>query len=256
MHTFMSKSIVALLLVLYGQSAFADEATLSQAKSLIEARNYKEAYTLLEPLEVDLGGTPQYDILLGSAAIESGEYARGIFALERVLEDQPQNMQARILIAKGYYKSGEAENAKKEFNNVLSQNPNADLARVIENNLISIDKATGQATNFAAFLDFGIGHDSNINSATSVEAINILAANILIPLTRNSREQSSNFASLAGGISTRVPLSKNVTAFGSLSGNNKINWNTNDFDFSSLDYSVGVSLRRHIDTFTLAVQGG
>lgn len=27
-------------------------------------------------------------------------------------------------------------------------------------------------------------------------------------------------------------------------------------DFSSLDYSVGVSLRRHIDTFTLAVQGG
>ncbi len=53
-----------------------------------------------------------------------------------------------------------------------------------------------------------------------------------------------------------MPLSKNVTAFGSLSGNNKINWNTNDFDFSSLDYSVGVSLRRHIDTFTLAVQGG
>jgi hypothetical protein len=180
--------------------------------------------------------------------------------LERVLVQEPNNIEARALIAKGYYKAGEAENAKSEFNNVLSQNPSTEITKLIENNMQAIDKATGQKTAFAAYLDFGIGHDSNINSATDSNTFNVSIAPgfplVAIPLTGDSLERSSNFASAAAGISIRTPFSKNVSGFASLNGTNKINWATEQFDPSSLDYSFGINVKRYIDSYTVAVQGG
>ena len=254
------KYLLACLLIALPSIAFsADGDAVAKAKSLIKTGDYKAAYVLLEPLETDLAGNVEYDMLLGISGVEAGETSRGIFALERVLDAQPNNIEARVLIAKGYFKSGEDENAKKEFNNVLDQKPNSDLAKIIETNLISIDKATGQATLFEAYLDFGVGHDSNINSATSAEAVGISINNSpLVPftLTAASRQQSSNFFNAAGGLSVRVPINKSVSAFGSLAGSSKVNWNESMFDYSSLDYSVGLSAKHNIDTYTASVQGG
>jgi tetratricopeptide (TPR) repeat protein len=242
-------------------AAFAtDDTVLNEARTFIKAGNHKAAYELLLPLESERSGSVEYDMLLGIAAIEGGENSRGIFALERVLALEPNNIEARTMIAKGYYKAGEADNAKSEFNNVLSQNPNAEITKLIENNMQAIDKATGQKTTFAAYLDFGIGHDSNINSATTASTINVSIAPSfpLIPftLTAASQEQSSNFVNVAGGISVRTPINKNVSAFGSLTGTNKINWANEQFDPSSLDYSLGLSIKHNIDSYTVALQGG
>jgi tetratricopeptide (TPR) repeat protein len=238
----------------------ADDATLNEAREFIKSGNHKAAYELLLPLESERSGDVQYDMLLGVAAIEGGENSRGIFALERVLAQEPNNIEARALIAKGYYKAGEAENAKSEFNNVLSQNPSAEITKLIENNMQAIDKATGQKTAFAAYLDFGIGHDSNINSATTANTINVsIAPNFpLIPFQLNaaSLEQSSNFVSGAGGISVKTPITKNISAFGSLAGTTKVNWAEEQFDPSSLDYSLGLNIKHNIDNFTVALQGG
>lgn len=238
--------------------AFADEV-IDKAQALIKAGDYKAAYELLEPLETERSGDVQYDMLLGISGVQGGENSRGIFALERVLAIEPNNIEARAMIAKGYYRAGEADNAKAEFNNVLSQKPNDQITKLVEDNMLAIDKATGQTTAFAAYLDFGIGHDSNINSATSSSTINAsIAGSPLIPLTLSpsSQEQGSNFVNTAAGISVRIPLNKNVSAFGSLAGTSKINWSTEEFDTSSLDYSVGVNIKHNIDSFTLALQGG
>lgn len=251
--------LVAMSLVLPSLVFAADDAVITQAQTLVKAGDYKAAYQLLEPLETERSGNVQYDMLLGVSALESGDHARAIFAFERVLAIEPNNLEARTLIAKGYYQAGEAENAKAEFNNVLSQHPNPEITKLIENNMLAIDKSTGQATTFAAYLDFGIGHDSNINAATTVSSINAsIAGSPLIPfaLTPDSKEQSSKFVNGAAGISVRVPLSKNVSAFGSLAGMSKINWSNENFDTSSLDYSLGLSIKQNIDNFTLALQGG
>lgn len=237
----------------------ADDAVISQAHTLIKAGDYKAAYDLLLPLETERSGSVEYDILLGVSGVEAGETSRGIFALERVLAMEPNNVEARALIAKGYFKSGEADNAKAEFNNVLSQKPNAEITKLIENNMSAIDKATGQKTAFAAYLDFGLGHDSNISSATSASSVNFSIAGsplIQLPLTAASREKGSNFVNTAAGVSVRTPISKNVSVFASLSGTKKVNWSDSQFDQSSLDYSVGLTTKHHIDEYTLALQGG
>lgn len=252
--------LVAMSFVMPCLAFAADDAVLSQARALINAGQHKAAYELLLPLEAERSGSVEYDMLLGVSAVEAGEHSRGIFALERVLDQQPNNIEARTMIAKGYYRSGEAENAKSEFNQVLSQNPGAEITKLIENNMLAIDKATGQKTAFAAYLDFGIGHDSNINSATTANTVNVsIVPNFpLIPfkLSAASQEQSSNFVSAAGGLSVRAPISKNVSAFGSLAGTAKMNWAEEQFDPSSLDYSLGLNIKQNIDNYTVALQGG
>ena len=72
-----------------GASAAAQDATLERARELIAAKQAKAAYALLSPLETARAGEPDYDYLLGLAAIDAGERTRGIFALERVLAVRP-----------------------------------------------------------------------------------------------------------------------------------------------------------------------
>ena len=255
------KQWLLILSLLTPISVFADEV-ISKAQELVKAGDYKAAYELLEPLETERSGNVEYDMLLGISGVQAGENSRGIFALERVLAIEPNNIEARAMIAKGYYRAGEADNAKNEFNNVLSQKPNPEITKLVESNMLAIDKATGQTTAFAAYLDMGIGYDSNINAATSNSTVNgvnpIVSLTALTPiaLTANSREQGSYFVNAAAGISVRAPITKDLAAFGSLNGTNKTNWSNEQFDTSSLDYSVGLNLKHNIDSYTLALQGG
>jgi tetratricopeptide (TPR) repeat protein len=247
--------LLAISLAIPSITFAADDAVLSQARAFVKAGDYKAAYELLLPLETERSGSVEFDMLLGISGVEAGENSRGIFALERVLALEPNNLEARALIAKGYYKAGEAENAKAEFNNLLSQKPNAEITKLIEDNMSAIDKATGQKTAFAAYLDVGLGYDSNISSITSNSKIEI-APGAFIPLTAGSQKQSSNFVTSAAGISVRVPINKNVSAFGSLSGTGRTNWDESQFDQSSLDYSIGLGVKHNIDNYTIALQGG
>jgi len=251
--------LLTLALIVPSVSYAADDEVISQARAFVKAGNYKAAYDLLLPLETERSGAVDFDMLLGVSGVEAGENSRGIFALERVLAVEPNNIEARALIAKGYYKAGEAENAKAEFNNVLSQKPNSEITKLIENNMSAIDKATGQKTAFAAYLDVGLGYDNNISSATSASSVNVSIAGlplIELPLSASSQKQSSNFVTRAAGVSVRMPINKNVSAFGSLTGTGRVNFDESRFDQSSLDYSVGLGFKHNIDNYTIALQGG
>ena len=251
LHTFF----LVLFLAVLPMSAFADE-TLTKASELLKQKNYKNAYELLEPLESERAGDVEYDYMLGVAAIEHGEVSRGVFALERVLAQQPNNQNARAMIAKGYFKGGEAENAKAEFQNILGQNPDPELAKLIEDNMSAVNKATGQATTFAAFIDFAYGFDSNINSATSNSTISApgIAPGLNLTLGSASREQSSKYYALTGGASFRTPLSKNLNLFGAAQASTRTNWNESAFDPSYTDFTLGLTYKRFIDQFTVALQ--
>jgi hypothetical protein len=247
--------VLACLLTTFSLMALADE-TLDQAAELIKQKNFKPAFELLEPFESERAGEIDYDYLLGVAAIESGQVSRGVFALERVLAQQPNHLSARAMIAKGYFRGGEAENARAEFQNILGQSDDPQLKKLIEDNMSAVDKATGQATTFAAFIDGGWGFDSNINSATSNSTVAApgIAPGLNLTLTSASREQSSKYLSLAAGASFRTPLSKNLSVFGSVQGSTRTNWNENMFDPSFVDFSLGLNYKRFIDSFTIALQ--
>ena len=254
---FRALLVFVLFLGVSSLASAAEDATLSKASELIKSNDFKAAYQLLEPLESERSGNIDYDYLFGVAAVESGNVTRGVFALERVLATNPNHLDARAEIAKAYFKLGESDTSKTEFQTILKQNPSKETSVAIEKYMSAIDKALGLTTTFAAYLDIGVGFDSNINSATSSSAIN-LAPTFIAPrlvLPSGAQEQSSKYMSLAGGASFRQPITENLAVVGGVQGQNRTNWNESQFDPSFIDYNLGLTYKKHIDSFTAALQG-
>jgi len=245
--------IAATFLFSYALTGFAADATTVKANELLKARDYKAAYALLEPLESEKSGNVDYDYLLGVSALETGNASRAIFAFERVLAVQPNNADARALLARAYFIAGEPENAKAEFKNVQSDKLDPAISKLVKDNILAIDKATGQASTFAAYLDLGLGYDTNINSATSNNTVSGLNPGIVLNLNNNSIKTGSAYGILSGGVSFKAPIAKNLTVFGGVQGSARSNGENDTFDPSYTDTNVGVSYKKYIDTFTASV---
>jgi Flp pilus assembly protein TadD len=86
----------------------ADDLLL-QAKQQLDNGNAQEAYNLLIPLQSTRAGDPDFDFLLGSAALALGKNTEAVFALERVLAVQPNSAPARALIARAYFNLKETD---------------------------------------------------------------------------------------------------------------------------------------------------
>jgi tetratricopeptide (TPR) repeat protein len=104
------RAFLALAFALLSVHALADAVT-DRAAALLKRGDAKAAYELLLPLESQRAGDPAYDYLLGIAALDAGDPERAVFALERVLAQQPDNALARAEIARAYYVMGEREAA-------------------------------------------------------------------------------------------------------------------------------------------------
>lgn len=235
----------------------AQDPVLDQALSLIKSQEYKKAYELLEPLESERAGEVNFDYLFGLAAIDSGNVTRGVFALERVLAIQPNHAQARAEIARAYFQLGENETAKLEFQHVLDQSPPENAKEAIDRFLSAIDKNLGLATRYRAFIDFGIGHDTNVNSATAAGTVAVpVFGGAVFNLSNAAQELSSNFISLAGGASFSTPISQNFSVFGSVAGNKKMNWVQQEFDTGSRDFNLGGQYKKGLNTYSLTLQDG
>lgn len=74
--------------LLFSVTAQAD-ATLDEARRLLDGKAAEQAYQLLAPLEDSRAGNPEYDYLLGVAALNAGRPKLAVFAFERVLSVQP-----------------------------------------------------------------------------------------------------------------------------------------------------------------------
>ncbi|BCM24790.1 tetratricopeptide repeat protein [Methyloradius palustris] len=253
--THLCSLIAATFLISYSFIGFAGDANTEKAAELLKARDYKAAYQLLEPLESDKAGNVDYDYLFGVSAVETGNASRAIFAFERVLAVQPNNADARAMLARAYFIAGEPENAKAEFNNIQSDKLDPAISKLVKDNILAIDKATGQATTFAAYIDLGLGYDTNINSATSNGSIIAAGINptIPLPLSNTSIETGSAYGVLSGGVSFKAPVAKDFTVFGGVQGSARSNRDTDAFNPSYIDTNVGVSYKKYIDTFTASV---
>jgi outer membrane protein len=247
----LTTSLASAFIALAGYTtAFASEAmqlektlnsqTLIDAQALILKGDFNATYELLEPLEVGRAGEKEYDYLLGVAAVESNHLTRGAFALERVLARDPNHKDARAEMAKAYFLLGETEASKTEFNNVLQQNPDEKTKKIIEKLLTDIQKTEGTATTFTAYLDLGLGWDSNVSSVPNISAIAVPLIGGTFQLGNSALAKSDNFANLAAGISFRHPFTKQFSVFGGVNGTNHLNGSETAFDNSSLDFNAGL----------------
>jgi tetratricopeptide (TPR) repeat protein len=244
--------LLAFALLAAAASAVADALT-DRAKQLIQQGQQKAAYELLLPQEGNRAGDPEFDYLLGIAANDVGQHERAVFALERVLAVQPDNTLARAEIAKAYFAMGERDTARREFETVRKQPIPPQAKETIDRFLSAI--AAAEVTQVSGFLEFGLGYDTNVNSATGANQIAIPAlAGIVATLDSSATSKSDKFASLTGGLNITHLLTKEFAMVGGVAAAAKVNETENRFDTTSVDANLGGRWASGADAITLGGQ--
>jgi len=239
-------------LALLSLAALADQ-TLDRAKQLLEQKQAAQAYELLLPLEAQRSGTPEYDYLLGIAALDSGHRERAIFALERVLAVQPDNALARAEIARAYLAVGEKDTARREFENVKRERIPAAARATIDRYLSAITAA--ETTQIQGYIEVGVGSDSNVNSATADSQIALPAfGGLIATLNSAATSKSDSFTSVTGGINFTRKLGERWSVIGGVAGNGKFNRNEDKFDTDTVEGNIGARWAADADALTLAAQ--
>ena len=223
------KFSICVLFVLLTRGALADEV-LDEARELLGRQQAGAAYDLLSPLEGDRSGDPDFDYLLGIAALDAGLATQAIFALERVLAVDPTHDLARAAIAHAYLIVGERETARQEFETVQKVKDIPEAAQETFNKILALmDQARVEEdrTTISGYVDMSIGYDSNINSATDESQVPfpILAQFIpgtVLTLTGNTRERDHSFANLAAAVNVSHPVAEGWRLIGGARGYNRI----------------------------------
>ena len=240
---------VGVILATLSLSAFAD-AALEHAKQLLVEHQPKQAYEMLAPLEPQRAGDPEFDYLLGIAALDSGEIERAIFALERVLAVQPDNALARAEIARAYYLAGERDTARREFENVKHEKIPEKARETVDRYLSAI--AASEVTRVQAYFEMGIGSDSNVNAATASSQIAIPSlGGVIATLNPGTTQNSDLFTGMAGGVNFTHKLSDTWAAVGSAAATGSFYRDATDFNRLTLDGSLGARWAKDADAITV-----
>lgn len=238
-----------LLFILTGQSGYTATPSLDQLIEMVKSQQDKEAFQIASSLRSEYEGDPRFDFWYGVAAINTGNISEGIFALERVQQQYPQDDAVRMHLGRAYYLLEEDERARREFEQVLQHGPSESVQQTAERFLDAINNRQGRyRRDTQAWLQAGLGYDSNISSGPSGTTYPPWS----LPLS--GTEQSDMFGSLGIGGSYSQPL--NPTAQFSIEGQlENRSYEDGDFDNTEAALRADLELRRDTQTWGLFLKG-
>jgi tetratricopeptide (TPR) repeat protein len=250
--------LVLSVLVPVGLAQAATTATppdLLQAETLIRDGKAEEAWKLLSPHEFEFAGREDYDYWLGVAALESGRADRATLVFERVLAVNPDHAAARLDMARAYFALGDFQRARGEFEQVsrLEDTPAA-ARRTIDSYLAAIEaRSAKRGTRLTGYLEAAVGRDTNLNSATSGNAIFVPLFNTSFTLGPNSQRAADNFLAVGGGAELTHALSDGFSLFAGIDLKRRMHRNWDTYDSGSADYRAGFQVTHGRDVFRLTV---
>lgn len=225
--------------------AAADAATIERAKTALAAGNAKQAYAELAPLQDQMSGQPEFDYLLGVAALDSGRIDEAIIAFERVLALIPNHAGAQMDIARAYYAAGSFDLAEAAFLKLRAANPPPAAQQAIGRYLEAIQARKSQTqAGWSGYGELGLGHDSNITGvpvdfgAAAQQAFNLLG----IEPTGNSIKRKAAFAQGAFGAEYSHPVSRGWSLFGGGEAKGRAYRHETDFNSAAGELRLGAAL--------------
>ncbi|HSC75590.1 MAG TPA: porin family protein [Pseudomonadales bacterium] len=245
MEKFLKPLAVALAMTAGSAAWAADNSSVAALRSKMTSGDTKAAWNDAQKMRSQWESDTEFDYLYGLLAYDQGHYNDAQFSLERVTLVEPDNVQARLALAKAYYKLGDEHSAERQFEAVKKSNPPADVMRDVNHYLAEMGH--GRSGSLTGFVEAGIGHDNNINSTTSESTISnpsynplIATSDPLILLNPDASKESDNYDFLVGGLDYYRPLDEDtgVEASGRIGMRN--NFSSSDFDTNLYRGSVSV----------------
>jgi hypothetical protein len=234
----------------------AQDATLDQARALMDRHDAAGAYALLMAVEPQRAGDADFDRLLGMAALDSGHLTLAIFAYERVLAARPDDNPARAELARAYLAAGERDNGQRELTRVRQAELPAQAAAAIDRVLNALKRVPEtRGPRRYGYVEFSAGHDSNVNSATAAGQFAIPAfGGLLFTMAPESRRQRDLFMGAAGGAGVQVGLNPNWTLNAEANVRGTLNRHTHEMNTSVVDGTAGLSHTDGANTQSVALQ--
>ncbi len=221
---------------------------LAEMEALIRSGQAETAYTNMRPFEFERAGEPDYDYLLGLAALESGHPDQATLAFERVLAVEPDMLGARLDMARAYFALGNIDLAKQEFEELQAMDPPAEAQKVINKYLASINNRS-EETGGILFVEFAIGHDTNINTAADSANLYIDILGTNVTLDSDSTETGDDFFQMRLAGETINRFSQKTSVYGAMDVKTRGHGTKQEYDTMQARLTAGV--KRQIGDSTL-----
>ncbi|MCP4488955.1 MAG: DUF560 domain-containing protein [Gammaproteobacteria bacterium] len=221
---------------------------MAKMEALIRNGQAETAYTQMLPFEFERAGEPDFDYLLGLAALENGHPDKATLAFERVLSVDSSMLGARLDMARAYFMLGNFDLAKQEFEELQSMNPPPEAEKAINKYLSAIENRPEEYGG-SLFVEFTVGHDTNINAATDSADLYVDALGGIVVLNSDDIETSDSFMQmrLAGEAINR--LSQKTSIYGTL--DIKARGHSNEQDYDNLRAALKAGINNQIASGTL-----
>jgi hypothetical protein len=248
----------ACLLAATGAQAAVD-AVVQQALDLQAQGNSAAAYDLLEPLEVDRAGDPDFDTVFGILGNETEHFSRAIMALERVLAVQPAHPRVRAELGRALFAVGDNKSARELFEDAKKGDVPPGAALTIDQFLSAIERAEDAGRSAVrGYIEAGIGYDTNVNSGPANGNVAVPAfGGAILKLDASGVKLGSAFGSLSAGLTGRHVLDPRWSLIGAVSATTRPNADhASQLNTSQLDGNAGVSWRHERNEITAVAQVG
>ncbi len=228
-----------------------------EIRSLMEAGKAAEAYALGKQ-SPDFLGDPAFDFYFGVAAIETGHAGEGVLALERYILQFPDNVSARLQLARGYFALNEDARAREEFEALRKLSPPPAIVSTIDRYLDAVRlRETRYTTSTGLYIEAGIGHDSNVNSG--VASSNISLQNLgPVVVGPGGLKISDTFTTIGAGGYISHPIRPGIALFANATGELKNNLKDSNAQYDLGSYAIGggVSVLREKNLFRFGLNDG
>ncbi|MGZ5036076.1 MAG: surface lipoprotein assembly modifier [Usitatibacter sp.] len=233
----------------------APDSVLDSARRLLAAGNAKQAYAELSAVQDRMTGMPEFDYLLGVAALDSGHTEDAIIAFERVLALVPNHAGAQMDLARAYYATGSFDLAEAAFKKLAASNPPPAAQIAINRYLDAIQTRKLQTTaGWGAYGELGLGYDSNLTGvpadfgAAAQQSFNITGVNA----TGNSVKRSAPFAQGAIGAEYHYPWTRGWSLFAGGELRGRAYRHESDFNIEQGEVHAGGALNAGDDQYRVA----
>lgn len=199
------------------------EDVVAVAGQLVDAGRFDDALILLDRLASDGTGGSERDFLDGMVALARKDFARAEAMFRKLVAGDPSLVRVRLELARTLFLEKKDEEADYHFRLAIAARPDPGVIASVKR----FREAIRQRRAWRFNLNFGIAPDSNINSATNTERVEVLG--LPFELSPQSRARSGTGIIVGGDASVRlrraakIPL--HLAAFGRM-----VRYPDHDFD--------------------------
>lgn len=177
-------------------------------KSFKEA-DYQKAYEIFDLLAYEKTDNTLINFYLGRSAYELGNYEYASSVYERILFNEPNNIEVKIELAQTYLKMQLYEQALNEFKSISNKDLAFDLKELVNEKIKSLE-STNKKSTLNTSLMLGLLYDSNVNSSSDSKTFDIYSPvlDTNITVNNNSKEQSATIFQVVAPILHRYKIAE------------------------------------------------